>query len=239
MYSNEQIKQMCIDFLVDRENVTHSEAEMFRDQPFARWTGMDSLGATEIAMWIEKTFGVKVSDEEMLGMSLSLLIPKIASMQKLQSPVRATDTSVVQKSDKGEDVSVPAKPQRKTSSGTKKTKKGAGDSVPVQAQEDSASVVQKSDKGGDGSVSAKPQRKTSSSTKKTKKGAGGSMPVQSQKDSVADVQPVDNTKADCLAVCKLLGDVCNAQVKGQPNYQARNYCEFVNCLLYENFQKLR
>ena len=193
MYSNEQIKQMCIDFLVDRENVTHSEAEMFRDQPFARWTGMDSLGATEIAMWIEKTFGVKVSDEEMLGMSLSLLIPKIASMQKLQSPVRATDTS----------------------------------------------VVQKSDKGGDGSVSAKPQRKTSSSTKKTKKGAGGSMPVQSQKDSVADVQPVDNTKADCLAVCKLLGDVCNAQVKGQPNYQARNYCEFVNCLLYENFQKLR
>jgi hypothetical protein len=65
------------------------------------------------------------------------------------------------------------------------------------------------------------------------------MPVQSQKDSVADVQPVDNTKADCLAVCKLLGDVCNAQLKGQPNYQARNYCEFVNCLLYENFQKLR
>lgn len=193
MYSNEQIKQMCIDFLVDRENVTHSEAEMFRDQPFARWAGMDSLGATEMAMWIEKTFGVQVSDEEMLGMSLSLLIPKIASMQKLQSPARATDTSVVQKSDKGEDVSVPAKPQRKTSGSTKKTKKGAGDS----------------------------------------------MPVLSQKDSVADVQPVDNTKADCLAVCKLLGDVCNAQLKGQPNYQARNYCEFVNCLLYENFQKLR
>ena len=216
MYSNEQIKQMCIDFLVERENVTHSEAEGFKDQPFARWTGMDSLGATEMAMWVEITFGVKVSDEEMLGMSLSLLIPKIASMQKWQSPARATDTSVVQESDKGEDVS-----------------------VPVQAQKDSAAVVQKSDKGEDVSVSAKPQRKTSSSTKKTKKGAGDSMPVQSQKDSVADVQPVDNTKADCLAVCKLLGDVCNAQLKGQPNYQARNYCEFVNCLLYENFQKLR
>lgn len=216
MYSNEQIKQMCIDFLVDRENVTHSEAEMFRDQPFARWAGMDSLGAVEMAMWIEKTFGVKVSDEEMLGMSLSLLIPKIASMQKWQSPARATDTSVVQKSDKGEDVS-----------------------LPVQAQKDSAAVVQTSDKGEDVSVSAKPQRKTSSGVKKTKKGAGDSMPVQSQKDSVADVQPVDNTKADCLAVCKLLGDVCNAQLKGQPNYQARNYCEFVNCLLYENFQKLR
>ncbi len=262
MYSNEQIKQMCIDFLVERENVTHSEAEGFKDQPFARWTGMDSLGATEMAMWVEITFGVKVSDEEMLGMSLSLLIPKIASMQKWQSPARATDTSVVQKSDKGEDVSLPvqaqedsaavvqtsdkgedvsvsAKPQRKTPSSTKKTKKGAGDSMPVQAQEDSASVVQKSDKGGDVSVSAKPQRKTSSGAKKTKKGAGDSMPVQSQKDSVVDVQPVDNTKADCLAVCKLLGDVCNAQLKGQPNYQARNYCEFVNCLLYENFQKLR
>lgn len=216
MYSNEQIKQMCIDFLVDRENVTHSEAEGFKNEAFARWTGMDSLGATEMAMWIETTFGVKVSDEEMLGMSLSLLIPKIASMQKLQSPARATETSVVQKSDKGEDVS-----------------------VPVQAQKDSAAAVQKSDKGEDVSVSVKPQRKTSSGAKKTKKGAGDSMPVQSQKDSVADVQPVDNTKADCLAVCKLLGDVCNAQLKGQPNYQARNYCEFVNCLLYENFQKLR
>ncbi len=216
MYSNQQIKQMCIDFLVERHNVTHSEAETFNDQAFARWASMDSLGAIEMAMWIEKTFGVKVSDEEMLGMSLSLLIPKIASMQKQQSPACATDTSVVQKSDKGEDVS-----------------------MPVQAQKDSASVVQKSDRGEDVSVSAKPQRKTSSSTKKTKKGAGDSMPVQSQKDSVADVQPVDNTKADCLVVCKLLGDVCNAQLKGQPNYQARNYCEFVNCLLYENFQKLR
>ena len=216
MYSNEQIKQMCIDFLVERENVTHSEAEGFKDQPFARWTGMDSLGATEMAMWVEVTFGVKVSDEEMLGMSLSLLIPKIASMQKWQSPARATDTSVVQKSDKGEDVS-----------------------VPVQVQKDSAAVVQTSDRGEDVSVSAKPQIKTSSGAKKTKKAAGDSMPVQSQKDSVADVQPVDNTKSDCLAVCKLLGDVCNAQLKGQPNYQARNYCEFVNCLLYENFQKLR
>ena len=193
MYSNQQIKQMCIDFLVERHNVTHSEAETFKDHAFARWCGMDSLDATEMAMWIEKTFGVKVSDEEMLGMSLSLLIPKIASMQKQQSPACATDTLVVQKSDKGEDVS----------------------------------------------VSAKPQIKTSSSAKKTKKDAGDSMPVQSQKDSVADVQPVDNTKADCLVVCKLLGDVCNAQLKGQPNYQARNYCEFVNCLLYENFQKLR
>ena len=216
MYSNEQIKQMCIDFLVERENVTHSEAEGFKNEAFARWTGMDSLGAAEMAMWIEVTFGVKVSDEEMLGMSLSLLIPKIASMQKLQLPARATETSVVQKSDKGEDVS-----------------------VPVQVQKDSAAVVQTSDRGEDVSVSAKPQRKTSSGAKKTKKDAGDSMPVQSQKDSVADVQPVDNTKADCLAVCKLLGDVCNAQLKGQPNYQARNYCEFVNCLLYKNFQKLR
>lgn len=193
MYSNEQIKQMCIDFLVARWCVGRIEAEKFICCPLADWAGMDDIDASEMAIWVEQSFGVKVSDEEMLGMSLSLLIQKIASMQKQQSPVRATDTSVVQKSDKGENVSVPAKPQRKTSSSTKKTKKGAGDS----------------------------------------------MPVLSQKDSVADVLPVDNTKADCLAVCKLLGDVCNAQLKGQPNYQARNYCEFVNCLLYENFQKLR
>jgi hypothetical protein len=216
MYSNEQIKQMCIDFLVARGCVGRIEAEKFICCPLANWAGMDDIDATETAIWVEQSFGVKVSDEEMLGMSLSLLIQKIASMQKQQSPARATDTSVVQKSDKGEDVS-----------------------VPVQAQEDSASVVQTSDKGEEVSVPAKPQRKTSSGAKKTKKDAGDSMPVLSQKDSVADVQPVDNTKADCLLVCKLLGDVCNAQLKGQPNYQARNYCEFVNCLLYENFQKLR
>jgi acyl carrier protein len=239
MYSNEQIKQMCIDFLVERENVTHSEAETFRDQPFARWTGMDSLGATEMAMWIEKTFGVKVSDEEMLGMSLSLLIPKIASMQKQQSPARATDTSVVQKSDKGEAVSVPVQAQKDSASVVQKSDKGEDVSVPAKPQRKTSSSTKKTKKGEDVSVSAKPQRKTSSGAKKTKKDAGDSMPVQSQKDSVVDVQPVDNTKADCLAVCKLLGDVCNAQLKGRPNYQARNYCEFVNCLLYENFQKLR
>lgn len=45
------------------------------------------------------------------------------------------------------------------------------------------------------------------------------------------------TNKDCIAYCKLLGEVCKMPAK--TNNTDAPYCEFVNCKLYKNFQKLR
>ena len=65
----------------------------------------------------------------------------------------------------------------------------------------------------------------------------------------AEPQPVATKPAEQLQVetktmagmmvCKLLGDVCNRRPTGKPNYDAQNWCEFVDCVLFKNFQKLR
>ena len=53
-------------------------------------------------------------------------------------------------------------------------------------------------------------------------------------------QPQVETKTMAgMMVCKLLGDVCNRRPTGKPNYDAQNWCEFVDCVLFKNFQKLR
>lgn len=53
-------------------------------------------------------------------------------------------------------------------------------------------------------------------------------------------QPQVETKTMAgMMVCKLLGDVCNRRPTGKPNYDAQNRCEFVDCVLFKNFQKLR
>ena len=53
-------------------------------------------------------------------------------------------------------------------------------------------------------------------------------------------QPQVETKTmPGMMVCKLLGDVCNRRPTGKPNYDAQNWCEFVDCVLFKNFQKLR
>ncbi len=41
------------------------------------------------------------------------------------------------------------------------------------------------------------------------------------------------------AFCKLLGHQCNRVDYRSINPNANNYCEYINCLLYKNFQKLR
>ena len=50
---------------------------------------------------------------------------------------------------------------------------------------------------------------------------------------------VENKTMAGMMVCKLLGDVCNRRPTGKPNYDAQNWCEFVDCVLFKNFQKLR
>lgn len=53
-------------------------------------------------------------------------------------------------------------------------------------------------------------------------------------------QPQVETKTMAgMMVCKLLGDVCDRRPTGKPNYDAQNWCEFVDCVLFKNFQKLR
>ena len=74
-------------------------------------------------------------------------------------------------------------------------------------------------------------------------------PAPKPKAEQAKPQPVVNKPAEQpqvetktmagMMVCKLLGDVCNRRPTGKPNYDAQNWCEFVDCVLFKNFQKLR
>lgn len=195
MYTPEQVEQMIFQYCNERLKISSSLFYSYKthgaNHSLYNLSGMDSLDALEFGMFIERAFGVTMSEDEMYHLSLQSIIKKCVSLQK---PKSAPKPQAEQ-----------AKPQ------VEQVKPKPAPKPQVEQ--------------------AKPKPAPTPQVEQAKPQPVATKPAE---------QPQVETKTMAgMMVCKLLGDVCNRRPTGKPNYDAQNWCEFVDCVLFKNFQKLR
>ncbi len=214
MYTPEQVEQMIFQYCNERLKISSSIFDDYKDH-FANHSlynlsGMDSLDALEFGMFIENAFGVTMSEDEMYHLSLQSIIKKCVSLQK---PKPAPKPKVEQ-----------AKPQPAPTPQVEQVK-------PKPAPKPQAEQVEPKSAPKPQVEQVEPQPAPTPQAEQAKPQPVATKPAE---------QPqVENKTMAGMMVCKLLGDVCNRRPTGKPNYDAQNWCEFVDCVLFKNFQKLR
>ena len=227
MYTPEQVEQMIFQYCNERLKISSSVFDDYKDH-FANHSlynlsGMDSLDALEFGMFIENAFGVTMSEDEMYHLSLQSIIKKCASLQK---PKPAPKPKVEQAKPK------PApKPQAEQVEPKSAPKPQVEQAKPQPAPKPKVEQVKPQPAPKPQVEQVKPQPAPTPQAEQAKPQPVATKPAE---------QPQVETKTMAgMMVCKLLGDVCNRRPTGKPNYDAQNWCEFVDCVLFKNFQKLR
>ncbi len=215
MYTPEQVEQMIFQYCNERLKISSSIFDDYKDR-FANHSlynlsGMDSLDALEFGMFIENAFGVTMSEDEMYHLSLQSIIKKCVTLQK---PKPAPKPKAEQ-----------TKPQP-----APKPQAEQAEPKPAPTPQVEQTTPQP--------VATKPQ------AEQVKPKPAPTPQVEQAKPQPVATKPaeqpqVENKTMAGMMVCKLLGDVCNRRPTGKPNYDAQNWCEFVDCVLFKNFQKLR
>ena len=218
MYTPEQVEQMIFQYCNERLKISSSMFDDYKDH-FANHSlynlsGMDSLDALEFGMFIEQAFGVTMSEDEMYHLSLQSIIKKCVSLQK---PKPAPKQQVEQAKPKSEE----AKPQSVAPTPQAEQAKPQTVAPTPQAEQ------------------AKPQPVATTPQAEQAKSQAEQAKPQPVANKPAEQPQVETKTMAGMMVCKLLGDVCNRRPTGKPNYDAQNWCEFVDCVLFKNFQKLR
>lgn len=229
MYTPDQVEQMILQHCKERLHMSDSmfyNYKAWSSHSLCNLSGMDSLDALEFGMFTENTFGVTMSEDELYHLSLESIIKKCVSLQKPKpAPTPQTEQAKPQP--------VAAKPQAEQAKTTSEQDEPKPAPKP-QAEQAKPKVKQ-----------AKPK-----TTTKPKVGQAKSQPVATKpqveqvKSQPVATKPAEQPQVETktmagMMVCKLLGDVCNRRPTGKPNYDAQNWCEFVDCVLFTNFQKLR
>lgn len=217
MYTPDQVEKMIFQHCNERLQMSSS---MFYN--YKAWTshslyslsGMDSIDVFEFNMFTEQAFGVTMSEDELYHLSLESIIKKCVSLQK-PKPMAPK----------------PQVEQAKTTSEQAKSQP-----VAPTPQAEQAKIT---------SEQAKPQPVTTEpqaeqvKPKTTPKPQAEQAKPQVEQAKPAEQPQVETKTMEGMMLCKLLGDVCNRRPTGKPNYDAQNWCEFVGCVLFKNFQKLR
>ncbi len=211
MYTPDQVETMIFLHCSEKLNMVPSEFNNYKASSHSLYSlmGMDSIDVMEFSIFIEETFGVTMG-EEMYHLSLQSIIKKCVSLQK---PKPAPEPQAEQAK------STPApKPKVKQAKPKPAPKPKVGRAKPKPAPKPKAEQ-------------AKPKPASKPKAEQAKPHPVATKPAE---------QPQVETKTMAgMMVCKLLGDVCNRRPTGKPNYDAQNWCEFVDCVLFKNFQKLR
>ena len=220
MYTPEQVEQMIFQFCNERIHISRSEFNGYKawaGHSLYSLSGMDSLHVVEFGMFTENAFGVTMSENEIYHLSLQSIIKKCVTLQK---PKPAPKPQAEQ-----------AKPKPAPTPQVEQAKPQVEQVKPKPAPKPQVEQTK-----------PKPAPKPQADQPKPQ-------PAPTPKVEQAEPQPVATKPAEQpqvetktmagMMVCKLLGDVCNRRPTGKPNYDAQNWCEFVDCVLFKNFQKLR
>ena len=212
MYTPDQVEAMIFLHCREKLNMVPPEFNNYKASRHSlnSFTGMDSIDVVEFIIFIEEAFGVTLSVDEMCHLSLQSIIQKCVSLQK---PKPAPEPQAEQ-----------AKPKPAP-------KPKAGRAKPKPAPKPKAEL-------------AKPKPAPKPKVEQAKPKPAPKPQVEQAKPQPVATKPAEQPQVETktmagMMVCKLLGDVCNRRPTGKPNYDAQNWCEFVDCVLFKNFQKLR
>ena len=256
MYTPEQVEQMIFQHCNERLNLSPS---LFND--YKAWTsrslyflsGMDSIDVLEFNMFTEQAFGVTMSEDELYHLSLESIINKCVSLQKPKPAPTPQVEQVKPKSEEAKPQSVATKPQAEQAKPQTVAPTPQAEQAKPQAEQTKSKPAPKPKVGQTKSkptpkpkseqAKPKPATKPKSEQAKPQPVAPTPQAEQAKPQTVAP-KPVEQPQVETktmagMMVCKLLGDVCNRRPTGKPNYDAQNWCEFVDCVLFKNFQKLR
>ena len=214
MYTPEQVEQMIFQYCNERLKISSSLFYSYKthgaNHSLYNLSGMDSLDALEFGMFIERAFGVTMSEDEMYHLSLQSIIKKCVSLQKPKpAPKPKAEQTKPQPAPKTQ--AEQAEPKTAPTPQAEQVEPKSAPKPQVEQVEPQPAPTPQAEQ-------AKPQ------------------PVATKP---AEQPQVENKTMAGMMVCKLLGDVCNRRPTGKPNYDAQNWCEFVDCVLFKNFQKLR
>ena len=223
MYTPDQVEQMIFQYCNERLFISRSLFNEYKGYwgkcSLYSLIGMNSIDILLFLMFIKQAFGVTLGADETYHLSLQGIINKCVTLQKPKPAPKPKVKQAKPKVKRAKPKPVATKPQPAPK--PKTTTKPQAEQAKPQPVATTPQVEQ-----------AKPQ--TVAPTPQAEQAKP--QPVATKP---AEQPQVETKTMAGMMVCKLLGDVCNRRPTGKPNYDAQNWCEFVDCVLFQNFQKLR